>query len=255
MVNYFDMTCVGTEWLQSFRVVYLIEMIRNSSVFPGVLFGSVIVMLCLYLIITVWTTGGIIGSLRAAIQPEPQNGCSRNFLGRFSCSGGRLFGRYFRLTILSGSLMIISLIPVIFGIIGIIVSLLLIIIWIMISDVTKILMCLDDSTNLFKNYIRSLLWTIRHFAFMGGLYFSTFLALILGYGIYTLLDQSFTANTAFMIFIMFMNQQIWIWWRSLVRVQLFGAVMITGIEWDEQSAVPTAAVNQSMSDITAADAN
>ncbi len=236
--EYFGMTAAGNEWLREFDTAYFLEFIRTVDVFSGVVSGIFAVMLVIYYVVTLWTTGGVIGSLGDTLNAASENHPEYRFFRRFSSHGGHLFSRYFRLSVLTFSLTGISLIPVMFGYPGMGVSFVLLVFWIILSDVTKISLSLNDTTQIFKTYLLSFRLVIKHPLWLAGQYFTALCAVMAGFALYSAADNSFTADTAFLILLMFLVQQGWVWWRSLVRVQLFGSVMISLMQWKEPNVVP-----------------
>lgn len=225
LAAHFGNTTVGAEWLKEFDLTYFIELVQNAPSFVSVVTAVFIVMLIIYYLISVWATGGVLGSLHDAIRPDEETSKKR-FFRDFSCHGGRLFGRFLLLTLITGPLVIISLIPVTFGVIGVIVSALLIFVWIMISDVTKVILTTDDTARLFRSYFNAFRLTIRRFPFLAGLYVASLIALTVVFLLYSLADSAFTPDTVPAIILMILLQQLWIAWRSMVRVQLFSALML-----------------------------
>lgn len=234
--EYFGMTTAGTEWLKEFDMAYFLEFFRNVTVFQGVLSGLFLAMIILYYIVTLWTTGGVIGFLTGMLKPDPDNKESKLGFKEFSSHGGRLFGRYFRLSFLTFSLAGISLIPAVFGIIGMIISFLLILLWIILSDVTKTIMSVNDTPKLFRSFFQSFRFVFTFPLLLTGFYITSIIAVLAGFLLYSIIDQSFTADSVILIFLMFVIQQAWVGWRCLVRVQLFASVMTLYILKKEQQA-------------------
>ncbi len=225
LAAHFGNTTVGTEWLNDFDLTYIIELVQNAPSFVSVLTAVFIVMLVIYYFVSVWTTGGVLGFLDEEFRVKEETGKKR-FFRTFSFHGGRLFGRFFLLTLITGPLVILSLIPVAFGLIGVIISALLVLAWAMVSDVTKVIIAGDDTAGFFRSYLSAFRVTIRRFPFLAGLYVAALLALSVVFFLYSMADNAFTPDTVPAIILMILLQQLWIGWRSMVRVQLFSAVIL-----------------------------
>lgn len=220
--SYFGSTSIPEEWLRGFEWSVLLEWIYDTEGMISSIFAVWIVMLMIYGLVMIWANGGIIGTLTEENKEAKYN--PRSLFFRFSHHGGRLFGRYFRLAVLTIPLIILSFIPLAFGWVGVVFTFLFILVWVMASDLTKMHIAQSDTDLVFKSFFHALYFLLRHGHQVLAVYALAWIALILVYGIYYLLDDAIIPDSGWKIFLMILIQQLWIFWRSLVRVQLFSAL-------------------------------
>lgn len=223
LVGLFDGTRVSEIWIRQLDISYLLEILADSAPFLSLISAVFIAVLMIYGLLSVWATAGTIGWLA---EPIP-SGASVNerFFSRFSHAGGKYFGPILRTSMITLSLSLLAVIFFFFGTAGIVIGIGMILLWILTSDVTKILLVRDGSRRAFITYLKSLPWVARHIHRLMPHYAVTAGVLAIGFIIYSVIDGTLTADTGFKIFLLFSLQQVFVFLRGLARVQLFAAVV------------------------------
>lgn len=226
--SYFGGRAVASEWLHGFNLNYFIEMIND---FPTITtnFNAVIISsFILFLVVTLFLTGGIIGRLQlVASQGTPSN---PGFNESFFQSGGKFFFRYLRVFSWTILLSFISLVFMMIGGYAGLLTAALIAFWMIVSDMTKIRLMAEGSGKVTKTYFSSVVWVLKNFLPVAGIYLLNFIALAAGFFIYKLVDNSIAPDSSLMIIIMFIWQQIYVFFRSFIRIQFLGSAVLVWIE-------------------------
>ncbi len=211
MTSYFDITGVPRIWQFGWDTNYLLEMLTNtpfgqtmSSLMSGVILLGVVLYLAL--------SGSVIGFLR---NPEKLKWSAVDF--KFA---GIYFFRFFRVMLLTILTIGVSGAFVMIPVVGVIIAGLFILFFIVHNDVVKIFVVKDESHSIFGMYFKTLGWTVKNFAGLGINYLLTIVFTLVAFGVYLGLDHSFEANSGLKIFMMFMIQQGWIWFRSAMKIQI-----------------------------------
>jgi hypothetical protein len=221
--SYFGGRSVASEWLHEFKLGYFLEMINDfpaiTATFNATAGASVIV----FLIATLFLTGGVIGRLYA--------NAGQLFYGNFFIHCGTFFFRFFRVFLWTMLLSFFSLVFMMIGGYAGLITAALIALWIMTSDVTKIRLFADDSSTVTRTYFSSMVWVFKNFPAVFSVYLLNFSLLALGFMVYKLMDDAITPDSGFMILIMFVWQQAYVFFRSIMRIQFFtGAILL----WKER---------------------
>ncbi len=222
--SYFSGRTVASEWLhEGFDFNHLLEMIND---FPSitVTFNSVIAAtLVLFVIASVFLAGGIIGRLRTLTADAP---VTQGFSASFSHYGGSFFFRYLRVFLWTALLGFVSLVFMMIGGFASLLTIASIALWIVVADVTKVRLMTENSSQVTKTYFSSLVWVLKNFLPAAGLYLLNFLVLAVGFFIYKLLDNALTPDSIFMILLMFLWQQVFIFFRSAMKIQFLSCTLL-----------------------------
>lgn len=222
--SYFGGRNVANEWLSQFTLNYLFEMIND---FPTLLrttnalySGSTV----LFLMVTIFLTGGVIGRL---LQGGSENGSGEeNFAPSFFRFSGKYFLRFFRVFLWTLLLSVVSLAFMTIGDYAGIISACLIAVWIMTSDITKIRLVSENSEKVTKTYFSSFVWILKNFPSVASVYFMNFILLVIGFSVYKILDNALTPDGALKIFLMLFLQQMFVFFRGAIRIQIFGSAIL-----------------------------
>lgn len=245
--SYFGGRQVASAWLKGFDFNYLLEMINDfptiNQSFNGLIAGS----LFLFLIVSIFLTGGVIGRLYKIIKGEAA--ADGEFAGPFFQFSGEFFFRFLRVFLWTLLLCMISFVFMMIHTYAGVITLLLISLWVITSDITKIRLFSDDSSKITKVYFSSMIWVLKNFISVSGIYLLNFIILAFGFFLYKILDNALTPDTGFKIFVMFLLQQLFVFYRAVIRVQIFGSAI--GM-WNErpliseqkQPAVPEIAASE-----------
>ncbi len=233
LAGYFDRTPVAAEWLHQFNANYLLEMIIDQPSLPQTAVSLVLSVTIVYLLVGVLLAGGVAGVVFNFIfHPENEQ---KNFLSAFFEFGGKYYWRFFRVFLLTLVMSALSFVFAFLGAAGFLAATFLAGIWIMTNNVTKIRLMSDNSFGVTKTYFASLVWILKNFWSMMGIYFLNLIFLALGFTLYKVIDLSFTPDSTGKIALMLLLQQLFVLFRSLVRIQFFtGAVMV----WKSKANAP-----------------
>lgn len=226
--SYFGGRQVASAWLNGFDFNYLLEMINDFPTITMTVNGLAAGLMFLFLIVSLFLTGGMIGSLYSIVQTgDPADG---KFAETFFQFSGKFFFRYLRVFIWTSLLSIFSFVFLMINSYAGIITVLLIALWVMTSDMTKIRLFSDNSGKVTRVYFSSLKWVLKNLLPMSGIYLINFLVLAIGFFLYKTVDNAFTPHSAFMILIMFLLQQLFVLFRTMIRIQIFGSAICLWIE-------------------------
>ncbi len=223
LYSVFGGTLVTEIWLRQFDASFLLEIISGKTPFLSLISAVFIAVLMIYGLLSVWATAGTIGWLAEPIPPGVS--VNERFFSRFSHAGGKYFGPILRTSMITLSLSLLAVIFFFFGTAGIVIGIGMILLWILTSDVTKILLVRDGSRRAFITFLKSLPWVARHIHRLIPHYAVTAGVLAIGFIIYSVIDGALIADTGFKIFLLFSLQQVFVFFRGMARVQLFAAVV------------------------------
>ena len=229
--SYFTGRQVASEWLNGFDLNYLFEMINDFPTITQSINGLVGGSLLLFLVVSIFLTGGVIGRLYKIVAGEAA--ADSEFAGPFFQFSGKFFFRFFRVFLWTLLLSVVSFAFMMIGTYAGIITALLIALWVITSDITKIRLLSGDSTKVTKVYFSSLVWVLKNVLPLSGIYFLNFVILALGFFLYKTLDNAFTPDAGYKIFLMFLSQQVFVFFRTVIRVQIFGSAICL---WNEKSA-------------------
>jgi hypothetical protein len=214
---------VPAEWMHQFNANYLVEMIVDQPTLPQTFVPLVFAVSLISLLLSVFTTAGMAGVIYKDTTHLQQD---KSFLPAFFENAGQYVGRFFRNFLWTLVLSVISLVFAAFGVWGFVISALLVCVWIMASDVAKIRLIAENSTRVTRIYFPSLVWVLKNLAGVGGIYLLNLVLLAAGFAIYKIVDQAFDPNAVGKILLLFVVQQLFIGFRSLMRIQFFTSIVL-----------------------------
>ncbi|MBL7995311.1 hypothetical protein JNM05_08055 [bacterium] len=222
--SYFGGRQVAGEWLHQFNLSYLLEMINDlPSLIPAtnaLFFGSAL----LFLVVTIFLTGGIVGKLIQAVSGDSSNG--EGFAPSFFSLSGKFFFRILRVFLWTTLLSLVSFAFMMIGGYAGLITAALIAVWIMTSDITKIRLVSDDSGKVTKTYFSSFIWVMKNIPSVALVYLLNFFLLVMTFALYKFLDNALIANGILKIFLMVVIHQMFVFFRGAIRIQMFTSAIL-----------------------------
>ncbi|KAB2881120.1 hypothetical protein F9K33_02645 [bacterium] len=240
--SFFGGRQVASEWLHQFNISYLLEMINDfPTIIPttnALFFGSAL----LFLLVTIFLTGGIIGKL---IQTVSENSSDQeSFLTSFFGFSGKFFFRIFRVFLWTLLLSLVSFAFMMIGGYAVLITAALIAVWIMTSDITKIRLISENSGAVTKTYFSSFIWVMKNVPSVALVYLINFIMLVLAFALYKLADNALIANGILKIFLIVIIHQMFVFFRGAIRIQMFSsAIFLWNAKWKAASVVSNPSEN------------
>jgi len=189
------------------------------------------------MLVSVFLTGGIVGNLLAE---------GRKFsLSSFFADCGKWFWRFFRLTLynlvvqlLVAAVVYIPMALIFFRrfktganepqlfypiLIFIVIHLIIAIYFLVIADYSRFMIVTSDSKKVLKQYWKALRFVSRRFFSTYGLFLLLFMVPVITVFLYFKISGSINVNSALLILLMLLIQQLFVWLRSGYRVWVFAS--------------------------------
>lgn len=235
----FEHSLSADSMLEKFSGYWLGDIVYMLRDHHPLVWWPVILAGLLYLLLQMYFTGALLGSLHSWLEEDS--------LSSFFSNGSSFFGKFFKLFLLTLPLYIVALIvsPVLIGkifsgyvenavnewpasYVFLIKTFVIIIIftWVnMLADYSKIVLVQDGNKGVFKAFLEAARFLARRFFRAWGLYWLLVVLFLLFSIVYMETENLIRANSLLLIGVIFFLQQIYILFRFWIKVQFYNAQM------------------------------
>jgi len=235
----FGHSLVTDNMLEKFSLYWLSDIVLMLKDYQPLVWWPMIIAGLLFLLLQIYFNGAVLGSLNSWLEEDSLSG----FFG----SGGRFFGKFFRLFLLTLPLYLIALL-VLPALIDIIFSayvdnavnewpgyyvfflkiffMVIVFTWVnMLADYAKIVLVQDEKIGVFKALSEAARFLIKRFFVAWGLYWLLVVFFLLISVIYMETENLIRADSVLLILGVFILQQLYILSRFWVKVQFYSDQM------------------------------